>query len=204
METTIYLVRHGETNWNRERRFQGQMDIPLNHLGELQAKKLAERLHLIQLQLDAIYSSDLIRAKNTAEIIADYYNMTVNINLDLRERYFGFFEGRNLDEIKDKFPDYNILRAEQNNPYNIEPFDTFCKRIYDAIFKIALDNVNNNILIVSHGAAINAFLNVISNGSIGTGITKISNTSVTTLKFSHLKSSWDIVDVNDDSHIEAI
>lgn len=204
METTIYLVRHGETNWNKERRFQGQKDVPLNDYGRMQAKKLSEKLHLSKYTIDAIYSSDLKRAYETANIIADKYNYDVRINVGLRERFFGILEGLRLEDFKKDYPYTNFYNFDIDNNLNIEPYDDFERRIYNAILTMSQEHLNGSILIVSHGAAINSFLHLISNGTLGAGKTKISNTSITTVVYDHRSKKWRIIEINNASHMEAI
>ena len=87
---TIYLVRHGETDWNVKNIIQGQIDIPLNKKGENQALEIANELK--DIHFDAIFSSDLSRAKRTAEIIATERKLAVVATKTLREMYFGKFQ----------------------------------------------------------------------------------------------------------------
>lgn len=104
----IYLIRHGETDWNRERRIQGQTDIPLNALGVRQAEALAERLKSIP--FDVIYTSDLGRVVQTSEIVAAAQGRDVPVvpAPELRECNYGLWEGLTRDEIAQRFPaDWN-------------------------------------------------------------------------------------------------
>ena len=94
--TTLLLVRHGETDWNRDGRWQGQSDTPLNELGRRQARELAEQLDGV----DVVYSSDLARARETAEILAERAGVEVRLDPRLRERGFGAWEGLTLAEIE--------------------------------------------------------------------------------------------------------
>lgn len=204
METFIYLIRHGETNWNRERRFQGQMDIPLNEYGKQQAKKLVQRLQSSKININAVYSSDLIRAKETAEYIAAKFNFEVRVETGLKERNFGLLEGINIDEIKSKYPDVNLANVDKYHYLKVEPFFSFKKRIYNTILQLSRQHVNEQIVIISHGAAINSFLDEISNGYFGPGKIKIANTSITTIAHDHRSDLWNIKGVNDSSHIEAM
>ena len=89
--TTLLLARHGETDWNRELRIQGSSDIELNELGRQQAQFLAQEL--TDVELDAIYSSDLSRAKATAAAVAATHGLDVSVDPRLRERSFGSWEG---------------------------------------------------------------------------------------------------------------
>lgn len=204
METIIYLIRHGETDWNKERRFQGQKDILLNNFGRLQTEKLANRLYEEKLNIDAIYSSDLKRAIETAEIIGKKFNYAVETNPGLRERSFGIIEGQLLEDWEKQYPDFNFYSMNIDPSFRIEEFDLFKSRVYTTILELSKRNINKNIIVVSHGAAINAFLQKISNGQLGSGKTRISNTSKTTIRYNHTKSFWEIIDIGNASHMEAM
>jgi broad specificity phosphatase PhoE len=99
--TTLLLVRHGETDWNRDGRWQGQSDTPLNEVGRQQAVRVAEELDGI----DVVYSSDLARARETAEIVAERLGLDVELDERLRERSFGAWEGKTGPEIEAEFRD---------------------------------------------------------------------------------------------------
>ncbi len=103
--SVIYLVRHGETEWNQDTKIQGQTDIALNHRGRRQADALAERL--ADVPLDLIYTSDLSRARVTAELIANRQPRPVPVVAlpDLRECDYGLWEGLTLTEAARRFPD---------------------------------------------------------------------------------------------------
>ena len=98
----ILLIRHGETDWNRARRMQGHIDIPLNNEGLRQAKALGAAL--ASEKLDAVYTSDLQRAKLTAQAVADVHQMPLIIDEQLRERCYGVFEGLMYKEVAQQFP----------------------------------------------------------------------------------------------------
>ena len=101
---TLFLVRHGETDWNAAGRWQGQTDIPLNPRGREQAREVAGRLR--GEGLGAIASSDLLRARTTAEIVAAELGLVVNhLDPGLRERRFGCFEGLTREEVAVRFPE---------------------------------------------------------------------------------------------------
>ncbi len=202
METIIYLVRHGETDSNRERRFQGQIDIPLNRYGEFQATNLAKRLYDEKTKIDAIYSSDLIRAKATAETIADIYNLKVNIDNNLRERSFGKLEGLEVNEVKSLYSDFDILMCKELNSYGIETLDSLKTRVLNSILKLSKNHLDDSILIVSHGAAINSLLQEISQDKLTKRYLKLLNTSISTIIYNHKKSEWKIIKINDAAHIE--
>jgi broad specificity phosphatase PhoE len=110
MLRTLLLVRHGETEWNKEGRFQGQRDIPLSELGRTQARALRARLevgehaHLFDDARTAVVSSDLRRARETAEIAFGVPGRTLHVLRDLREFHYGVFEGLTRREVDERYP----------------------------------------------------------------------------------------------------
>ena len=103
MATTIVLVRHGETDWNRESRFQGHADTPLNEAGRAQSRDLAERL--VAEQVTALYTSPLRRAAETAAIVGERLGLPVRTSEPMREIDVGSWEGLTVDEVRARFPD---------------------------------------------------------------------------------------------------
>ena len=99
----IYIVRHGETDWNKYRKFQGQTDIPLNEEGRLQAEKLAEALKAL-LPFDRIVSSDLDRARETAAIMTRGFDTPIQADAGFREMDFGDWEGLDMKAIEERWP----------------------------------------------------------------------------------------------------
>lgn len=128
MATTIVLVRHGETDWNLERRWQGHSDRPLNETGRAQARELAEAL--ADEPFDAVYSSDLMRAHETARIVAERMGLDVTAVPDLRETRFGSWEGLSDEEVAHRFPGLN-------RPTDAETRDEMAGRVLAAIDRIA-------------------------------------------------------------------
>lgn len=153
---TVYLVRHGQTDWNVKKLIQGQKDIPLNDRGRNQAEKLSEKLD--QIKFDAIYSSDLKRATETAKIIAGQRQLTVIESKALRERYFGKYEGISFEKNKEILEFIDDLKTNQKKNSEIEDEQTFIKRFVDDIREICIENLNKTILIVSHAGPIRLFL----------------------------------------------
>jgi probable phosphoglycerate mutase len=143
------LWRHGQTTWNVERRFQGQTDIPLDETGEAQAEYTARRL--ATLRPDAIFSSDLARAQQTAEALSKLTGLTIAPDKDLRERFGGAWEGLSDQEIRERYP---AERATWNPP-NGEPTAAVADRVAAAFIRIAgtLDR-GQLAVVVSHGAAL--------------------------------------------------
>ena len=150
----LILVRHGETEWNEERRYQGQSDIPLSVSGEQQAALVAEAL--LGRKFDAIYSSDLKRAWQTAAAIVKKNNQTVLPETRLREMNFGILEGLTWDEAEEKYPE--ILKAwlEDYNhpPESGETMDAFSLRVLSFFEELKSQYTNETILLVAHGGVL--------------------------------------------------
>jgi len=151
MATWIYLVRHGQTVWNEEGKLCGSSDVPLSDEGLVQAQKVAARMKNVN--LSAIYSSPLLRARQTAEAIASHHNLPVQVEPDLREVDYGEWEGLKVDEAMEKFPELERLRRE--DPMNFvapkgEPMKNFAQRVIAAVQRIALRHPDETICIVAH------------------------------------------------------
>lgn len=161
MPRTIYLARHGETDWNRERRWQGHADVVLNESGKSQARELAEALRTSG--LCRAYSSDLSRARETAEIVADALGLgPVSVDPGLRERSFGVFEGLTEIECRERYPEHWAGYASdlRRPPPGAEPFERVAERIRAAVDRILDEKLDQPgaILLVSHGGAIRSFV----------------------------------------------
>jgi 2,3-bisphosphoglycerate-dependent phosphoglycerate mutase len=157
--TEIILIRHGETDWNAEKRLQGHLDIGLNAEGMRQARALGQAL--LNEPLDAIYASDLQRAKQTAQEIATLRGMTVQIDGGLRERCYGAFEGLRHADISERYPkEFAAWRArEMDARYpdgkNVaETLREFSARVLTAITGIASRSQHKKIIIVTHGGVL--------------------------------------------------
>lgn len=159
MTTEILLIRHGETDWNVEKRLQGHLDIPLNAEGERQAAALG--LALAQEPLDLIFASDLQRAAQTAQAIAAPRGMTIQIDADLRERCYGAFEGLRYVDISERYPDgYAAWRARDIDARypmgraHAETLREFSQRTIGAITRLAALHRHKKIAIVTHGGVL--------------------------------------------------
>jgi broad specificity phosphatase PhoE len=143
------LWRHGQTTYNAERRFQGQSDIPLNDVGREQARRAAP--YLAAMKPDAIFSSDLSRASETAAILARLTGLPFQLDKDLRERSGGSWEGKTADEIRAEFPEAFAAWA----PVDGESAEAVADRSSAALERIA-DSLPGGSLavVVSHGGAL--------------------------------------------------
>ncbi|MBI5126917.1 histidine phosphatase family protein [Candidatus Roizmanbacteria bacterium] len=151
----LYLVRHGQTEWNVRKLIQGHRDIPLNEKGKEQARKLADELKAIK--FDAIYSSDLKRASETAGLIASTKGLDVHISEDLRERDFGKFAGQSFEGNRNLAKFIDDLEKKSGNK-EIESDEKLMNRFVGYLKKITLDNFGKIILVVSHAGPMRTFL----------------------------------------------
>lgn len=179
----LYIIRHGQTDWNIKKKLQGTEDIPLNDTGRQQAALCAEVLS--DIPFEAIYTSPLSRASETAQIISDStHHAPVIVEPGLIERDFGEGSGMTHEQLHSTYPEYpHIL------PNGMETFDTLSDRVFAAVRACAEKHHEKPILLVSHGASINAFLHRVSGGTCGTGITWLKNTCIS--KFSYSFDSHD-------------
>lgn len=149
--TTIGWVRHGITDWNVARRAQGQTDVPLNDTGRAQARALAERFK--NEEWDAVYASDLLRAKETAETIANALNIPLHVDERLREMACGKMEGTTEDErIRMWGEDWREMEL------GVEPDESMIMRGEAVVREICLHYPEQRVLVVSHGALISTLL----------------------------------------------
>ncbi len=149
--TEILFVRHGETDWNVERRVQGHTDRPLTANGEAQARALAAELR--DERLDAVYASDLVRARETARAVAAEHGLEVEELPELREKHFGTWEGLLDTEIRERFPDAST------GPWgDSETSEEVSERILAALHEIARRHPEGRVLVVSHGGPLRAVL----------------------------------------------
>lgn len=162
--TKFYVVRHGETDANVKRIIQGQKDYPLNYTGEIQAKERAKQLSHIS--FDAIFSSDLMRAHKTAEIIALEHKLTVTTTKALRERHYGKFEGLSTDdytkEVNTLFEKWHVLAESEWLQHrvdeSVETGEEVVSRALLFLREIAVGHPGKTILIVCHGGVMRDLL----------------------------------------------
>ena len=176
----LLLVRHGETEWNQQRRYQGQTDIPLNEIGREQALTIAPRMKAYD--IDVVYSSDLKRAFETAAIISESVGMDIQPDQRLRELSFGVFEGLTFAQIEEQWPKelaaWMIDRS--NTPPEGESMEQFAARLDDFLVHIRANHQDETVLIVSHGGSLKQIIRTLLGLNGSTGWTfKLSNCSLT-------------------------
>lgn len=153
--TIILLARHGQSDWNHERRWQGHADRPLTDQGKEQARALADRLQ--EIQLDAVYSSDLERARTTAAAVAKPRGLEVQERADLREVDVGSWSGLTREEAKEQYPeDYGRWLNGGAGWRDGETYEEMSERVLRAIAEIVREHPDGRILLVSHGGPIRA------------------------------------------------
>jgi probable phosphoglycerate mutase len=192
LNTILYLIRHGETDWNQLRRFQGHSDIHLNETGVRQAEKMAARF--ADEPIHAVYASDLSRARETARRIAERAGLSVATLPTLRERCYGEWEGLTYDEIHERFQNRDEASC------GIETFEDMQQRAVSVLRELAESHRGQTIVVVSHGGFINSFLHYVTNGEQGTGVTRIDNTGVSVFRYGD--NGWEVLRVNDTEHLE--
>ncbi|MGH3001872.1 MAG: histidine phosphatase family protein [Gaiellaceae bacterium] len=151
----LILARHGETDWNSERRWQGHADRPLNEVGRAQARELAGRL--AGREIAAVYSSDLLRARETAEIVAERLALTVSVDAGLREVDVGEWSGLSLAEAEERFPEgFRRWREGLHGWEHGESYEAMRRRVVMAVLAIAARHPGQTVLVVGHGGSIRA------------------------------------------------
>lgn len=162
--TTFYIVRHGQTEWNVEKRLQGHKDSALTELGISQANQI--RMELADIKFDQVFSSDSLRAKRTAEIISLEKKIAVQTTQLIREGSFGKYEGKlveeYLEELKENLLEIDKLTAEEKFKKrvheDVESGEEMATRFITFLREIAVGFENQTILIVSHGAIMRMLL----------------------------------------------
>jgi len=155
--TELILIRHGETVWNREGRWQGHLDSELTPVGLRQAEAVARRL--ARVDFVALYSSDLGRARRTAECIAAASGRPLQTDSGLRERALGVFQGLRLDEIHQRFP-HEFERFRRRDPDHVIPEGESLRdkheRAVACLERIARTHAGNRVVIVTHGGVLDS------------------------------------------------
>lgn len=201
--TKVYLMRHGETEWNIEKRFQGSDDSPLTDCGKQQAVLVAERLK--EMQLAAVYASPRKRAIETATVVANAQNLKVEIHSDLAEIALGEWEGKTYSEIKQYDP--KGYQSFFHNPGSFEGIhggETFVQvrqRAINTLEKLAEKHQEQRILVVSHAITIRLLLTHYLKSGINDlwHVAQIGQTSITEIRF--LESEREVGLIGCTSHL---
>jgi probable phosphoglycerate mutase len=201
--TCICFVRHGETNWNAERRMQGHIDIPLNTTGMGQAKRLANALTQTKHSFDAIYSSDLERALHTANVVANALSLAVQTTPQLRERNVGQLQGLLLSEAPVLLPEIwqsHIARELDHDLGGGESIRAFHQRMQGVLELLLRQHRGQSILAVSHGGSLDMIYRIVTQQALDAErVAVVPNTSLNWI--THDGSAWSIQRWADTSHL---
>lgn len=203
--TKLYLVRHGETEWNKASKIQGKTDTELSAEGIEQAHKLAKRLS--NEDINVIFSSSLKRALRTAEIIKEYKSCRIVKSDKYHEICLGPWEGMTINEIEEKYTEH--FRVYREDPANFklpgaETFLDLTERTYNEIINIVNKYDDKNILLVSHGTTIKAaIIKILGIDIINYNKFRIDNASISIIGFSEsIPKKPVILCLNDTNHLK--
>ncbi len=202
--TRILAIRHGETDWNRQGRIQGATDIALNAAGREQARRLGRAL--ADEQIDAVYSSDLARAAQTAQVLARPRGLALQHDQRLRERAFGLFEGLTFGEIETRWPE-QAKRWRQRDPEfgpgGGEVLHDFFARCVDAVKALAARHHGESIAVVAHGGVLDCLYRAATRIELTAPRTwQVGNASINRLLCS--AEGLTLVGWSDDAHLDEI
>ncbi|WP_298212671.1 histidine phosphatase family protein [Acidovorax sp.] len=198
--TELILIRHGETDWNRELRFQGHVDVPLNATGHEQARRLAERLAAEQMVVDHLVCSDLIRTRQTAtpslQVLLPALHIDTLTDSGLREQSFGIVDGLRVDDVKadhaDAWERWLRFEADYGMPGG-ETTRQFHTRVMDAVRRIAQQYQGQKVMVVTHGGV----LDMIWRTARGTGLDGPRQSDIPNAGLNRVRVDGDAVQVLD-------
>ncbi len=202
--TLIFALRHGETAWNREGRLQGHLNLPLNDMGQAQARRLGAAL--ADQAIDAVYASDLDRALSTAKAVAAAHGLPVHTDPRLRERSFGRFEGRLWADIEADYPEAAVRWKQRDptfEPPGGESLTTFYARCIEAASSIALAHAGQTVALVAHGGVLDCLYRAATHVDLQAPRSwLLGNASINRLL--HTPQGFSLVGWNDDHHLQGL
>lgn len=201
--TRIIAIRHGETAWNVDTRIQGQLDIPLNDTGRWQAERLARALAARE-AIDVVYTSDLLRAWETARPVAAATGAPLHTDEGLRERGFGSFQGKTFTEIEAAMPD-EARRWRQRDPFWAPPggesLTAMRRRVIETLHALASRHVGEQIVLVAHGGVMDVLYRAATGQELQAPRTwLLGNTAINRLLWS--PEGLSLVGWSDTSHLD--
>ena len=200
-ETEIILIRHGETEWNSQQRMQGHSNSDLSSVGQVQIQALGQWMK--NAPFDHIYSSDSLRAKQTAEAITQFSGHELKIDLRLREKNLGVFEGLTSEEARERHPEVFRLFKTAGSKYVIDEGESTQQlqdRALEIVDEIRIKHPEEHVLLVTHGG----FIRVVMKHSLGLSLETptrflIRNTGVFRLVW---EDKWIVSQMGGVSHLE--
>lgn len=201
--TRIIAIRHGETAWNVDTRIQGQLDVPLNETGRWQAQRLARALAARE-PIDVVYSSDLLRAWETARAVSETTGAPVVTDEGLRERGFGVFQGKTFAEIEASLPD-EALRWRKRDPFwapeGGESLSAMRRRVVETLHTLASRHTGEQIVLVAHGGVLDLLYRAATGQELQAPRTwQLGNTAINRLLWT--PAGLSLVGWSDTSHLE--
>jgi len=200
--TRIIAVRHGETDWNVATRLQGHLDIELNATGRSQAQRLAQAL--AHEPISAIYSSDLLRAWDTARAISGATGQTVHAHCGLRERSFGVFQGNTHAEVDATWPEQSRHWRQRDPHWAPEGGESLLavhQRITQATSELAAQHLGQQIVLVAHGGVLDVLYRVATGQELHAPRTwKLGHAAINRLLWT--PDGLTLVDWSDTRHLE--
>lgn len=199
----VIFIRPGETEWNRHQRWQGWVAIPLSEHGRLQVQRLAN--YIRNIGVSALYTSDLRRALETAQLLAEKLDFEPIIDERLRERHIGGWQGLTRIEMENWYP--NEYKRFQTDPEHFqvpggESRNEIRRRMRAAFDDVLKQDKGETVGIISHSTVINGLLSEIIPG-VKFGSVDVSNSSVTTIARTD-DGQWQLVAVDDVTHLEGL
>jgi probable phosphoglycerate mutase len=200
-ETEIILIRHGETEWNSQKRMQGHSNSDLSSVGQAQIQALGQWMKNVP--FDLIYSSDSLRAKQTAEAITQFSGHELQFDQRLREKNLGVFEGLTSEEARERHPEVFRLFKTAGSKYVIDEGESTQQlqdRALEIVNEIRIKHPEERVLLVTHGG----FIRVVMKHSLGLSLETptrflIRNTGVFRLEW---EDKWLVSQMGGVSHLE--
>jgi probable phosphoglycerate mutase len=202
--TELLFIRHGETDWNKLQRFQGQIDVPLNEAGVRQAERLAARL--AEERHDAFYSSDLLRARQTAARLASAWGLEPTAHEGLREQSFGVLEGLDVPTIKERHADLWARWLEHEADFALpggESLRQFHRRVLDTVRELAEGHAGARLAVVTHGGV----LDMLWRTAMGLPIAGLRNCEIPNTGLNRLRWTGGTLQIDtwaDAAHLEGL
>jgi broad specificity phosphatase PhoE len=202
--TTLFLVRHGRTGWNKEQIFRGHKDIPLDEVGRQEALLVGERLKGEGIK--AVFSSPLSRARETAQAVARSHNVEVQVVEGLIDLHFGEWEGMSLEEVKERYPD--LYAQWQGTPQKVifpggEGLDSVRSRAMEAVKDIINCHPQEAVALVSHRVVLKVLICALL-GLDNSHFWNIAQDTTAINCFHHRNGTWICNFLNDTCHVKGV
>jgi broad specificity phosphatase PhoE len=202
--TTVFLVRHGRTGWNKEQIFRGHKDVPLDEVGREEARLVGDRLKGEGIR--AVFSSPLSRARETAEAIAQFHKVEVEILAGLTDLHFGEWEGQSRQEVQGRYPD--LYEQWQGAPHEViftggEDLAAVSSRAMGAVKDIINRHPQEGVVLVSHRVVLKVLICALL-GLDNSHFWNIAQDTTAINCFHHRNGAWICNFLNDTCHVKGV